>query len=86
MAKTCPGFSLVINNLLNNMMNQILNFYCCFKSLKSSSPEIYELDIESTDKSGGELLRGMVIFGEHPRELISPETGLNFVSALCDES
>lgn len=54
--------------------------------LKNSSPEIYELDIESTDKSGGELLRGMVIFGEHPRELISPETGLNFVSALCGES
>lgn len=25
------------------------------------------------------------LFGEHPRELISPETGLNLINTLCGE-
>lgn len=34
---------------------------------------------ENDDK----LYRGFLLFGEHPRELISPETGLKFVQDLC---
>jgi len=25
------------------------------------------------------------LFGEHPRELISPETGINFLQGLCND-
>ena len=27
-----------------------------------------------------------MLFGEHPREMISPETGLNFLKAICNKS
>jgi len=27
-----------------------------------------------------------ILFGEHSRELISPETGLNVVKALCNKA
>lgn len=37
-------------------------------------------------KSKHSLLKGFMIFGEHPREMISPETGLNLVKALCYKS
>ena len=28
-------------------------------------------------------MKAYLLFGEHPRELISPETGLNFLRDLC---
>ncbi len=51
-----------------------------FKVLANESPEIYELNISSKSKSS---TKGFLLFGEHPREMISPETGLNLVKALC---
>lgn len=29
---------------------------------------------------------GYILFGEHPRELISPESGIHFLNDLCFET
>lgn len=29
-------------------------------------------------------MKAYILFGEHPRELISPESGIRFLNDLCD--
>lgn len=50
------------------------------KNKASEEPLIYELSIASTSQ---ESMKGLLIFGEHPREMISPETGINIAKSLC---
>jgi hypothetical protein len=50
----------------------------------SAAGQTVQLDVLHISRSGGEpKTRAMLIFGEHARELISPETALHFVQTLC---
>jgi hypothetical protein len=58
---------------------------CSFITLEeaSTSPRIQEVSI---NRNAEKRFRGYLIFGEHPRELISPETGMHFLRDLCHNS
>ncbi len=49
-------------------------------SVASNEPYIQLVHINENDDKP---YKGFILFGEHPRELISPETGLNFIQELC---
>ncbi|CAD7928266.1 unnamed protein product [Amoebophrya sp. A120] len=51
---------------------------------KGSDPQIDVVSIRKTDSSPPN--RFFLLFGEHARELISPESGLHFLQTLCGES
>lgn len=44
------------------------------------------LSMVSLNKNKEKTNKAFILFGEHARELISPETGLHFVKKLCQES
>jgi hypothetical protein len=43
-------------------------------------PRVQEVMINEGE---GRKMKAYLLFGEHPREMISPETGLNFIRELC---
>ncbi|CAD8187718.1 unnamed protein product [Paramecium octaurelia] len=45
-----------------------------------------KLSMVTLNKNQNKPNKGFVLFGEHARELISPETGLHFVKKLCSEN
>lgn len=50
----------------------------------SAAGQLVNLDVMHISRSGsGAKTRAMLIFGEHARELISPESALHFTKALC---
>jgi hypothetical protein len=51
------------------------------KEIRSESPLIYTLTFAKKESNLRE--KAFIIFGEHARELISVETGLNLISLLC---
>ncbi|CAD8066346.1 unnamed protein product [Paramecium primaurelia] len=57
---------------------------CSFLSLSnaSDSPLIKEVNI---NRNQNKKYRAYILFGEHPRELISPESGIHFLNDLCFE-
>jgi hypothetical protein len=46
----------------------------------SSNPDLNLIKLKGT---GEKRLKAFLLFGEHPRELISPETGLKLTKMLC---
>lgn len=67
---------------------------CEGASMSLERPEGAELDVAVVRPRGGTALRGtgrgeglraMLIFGEHARELISAESGLHLLRALCEK-
>lgn len=54
----------------------------------SAAGEVVELDVLHISRSSGASQpkkRAMMVYGEHARELISPESALHFVQALCGD-
>ncbi|CAD8106529.1 unnamed protein product [Paramecium sonneborni] len=45
-----------------------------------------KLSMVTLNKNQNKPNKGFVLFGEHARELISPETGLHFVKKLCSQN
>lgn len=68
-AKRCGSFITTVWKII----------YC--KSHASESPLIKEININNSKEK---KLRAYLLFGEHPRELISPESGLRFLQDLCE--
>ena len=47
-------------------------------------PLIYSVDLKKTD-AHHDTQKNFILFGEHSRELISPETGIHFLETLCEK-
>jgi hypothetical protein len=43
-----------------------------------------DIDLITFNENGSKPHKAFVLFGEHARELISPETGLHFLKELCN--
>ncbi|EAS00566.2 zinc carboxypeptidase family protein (macronuclear) [Tetrahymena thermophila SB210] len=74
---TTDEINLLLQQLDGNCEGYSLN-------LANDDPDIYEVTLSSLESD--KPLKALIIFGEHPRELISPETGLNFLKSLCGQS
>ncbi len=48
------------------------------------NPDVELIEI-SNKKETGNKYNVFLLFGEHARELISPETGLNLIKTLCNK-
>jgi hypothetical protein len=56
-----------------------------FNSAEAAGQSI-ALDVVRIQRSGPQAKKkAMIVFGEHAREIISPETGLNFAKTLCGQ-
>lgn len=56
-----------------------------FNSAEAAGTSV-SLDVLRISKPGGQAKKkAMLVFGEHAREIISPESGLNFVKTLCGQ-
>jgi hypothetical protein len=66
----------------------VLNCGCSSKEIISTSPEIIAYTVKKCPEEIPEAMRSKVqkvflLFGEHPRELLSPQTGIKFMEFLC---
>lgn len=55
---------------------------CKGKLSKLSTKSVVAYDLEGPEKA---LMRSFLLFGEHARELISPESGLRFIEKVCGD-
>jgi hypothetical protein len=44
-----------------------------------------DMNIISFNEGSQAAYKGFLLFGEHAREFISPETGLHFIKKLCSD-
>ena len=44
------------------------------------------MDLITFNEDKNQKMKGFIIFGEHSRELISPEAGLKLIQTLCTEN
>lgn len=57
----------------------------CDRLSYESIRESPKIGLLSFNKNQNKANKAFIIFGEHARELISPETGLHFVKKLCSD-
>jgi len=60
---------------------------CPIMKLETRKAEDRDIDVVTIKGQGSEPInRNFLLFGEHARELISPESGLHFIKTLCGEA
>lgn len=60
---------------------------CPIMKLETKKAEDRDIDVVTIKAEGVEPInRNFLLFGEHARELISPESGLHFIKTLCGET
>jgi hypothetical protein len=60
---------------------------CPVMKLETRKAEDRDIDVVTIKGNGAEPVnRNFLLFGEHARELISPESGLHFIKTLCGET
>jgi len=93
LSKSCAGASMTIEQKTDKTNSKVALDVVTLRSRGNAASLIQQKHSVKKDgsfrkvanKFGDEQLKAMLVFGEHARELISAESGLHFVKALCED-